>query len=146
MWARAGVDRRDKFCHTPGFDPRTLKPVVSWYTNWAIQSLSNINTCLFVFQFGCVRGILKKKTIRFVTSFHPSVLNNSVPTGRILMKFVFKCFSKICQENASFINIWEEYRVIYVNHFLTVSRQAHTTQHKQRNTGQCFNKKKSHYT
>jgi len=40
-------------------------------------------------------------------SVRPSTWNNLAPTARIFMKFDMY-FSKICRENSSIINIWQE--------------------------------------
>jgi len=63
--------------------------------------------------------ILRKSTITFVMSVRlsvlPSALNNSAPTGRILLKFrMFGHFSEICRENSSFIKVWQELRALYM--------------------------------
>jgi len=55
---------------------------------------------------------LRKATISFVMSVrlsgHPSVWNNSTPTGRIFMKFDMTMLSKICKENLSLIKVLQE--------------------------------------
>jgi len=51
-----------------------------------------------------------------------SALNNSAPTERISIKFDIWIFFKICQENTSLINIWQEWWVLYMKtdiHFLS---------------------------
>ena len=40
---RASVDRWGKYRTPPGFDPRTIQPVASRYTDWAIPVHSNNN-------------------------------------------------------------------------------------------------------
>jgi hypothetical protein len=49
----------------------------------------------------------RRATISFVLSLHPSACNNSVPTGRIFMIFVF--FGNM-SKNWSSIKVWQEYR------------------------------------
>ena len=44
-------------------------------------------------------------------------MENSAPTGRILMKFDFETFSKICLENSSLIKIRQKWRVLHMNGF-----------------------------
>jgi hypothetical protein len=52
---------------------------------------------------------LRKAIISFVMSICPSVChstwNNSAPTKRIFVNFVFLCFWKICRRNSSFFKI-----------------------------------------
>ena len=48
------------------------------------------------------------KLVSFSVSIRPSVCNNSVPTGRILMKFDIWGFSKISRENSVLNKIWRE--------------------------------------
>ena len=38
---RAGLYRCGKFRHPPAFDPRTVQPVASRYTDWAIPARKN---------------------------------------------------------------------------------------------------------
>jgi len=39
---RAGLDRRGKSRHAPGFDPRTVLPVASRYTHYATRTHNNL--------------------------------------------------------------------------------------------------------
>ena len=39
---RAGLDRCGKISHPPGFDPRTVQPVASRYTDWAIAAHTKV--------------------------------------------------------------------------------------------------------
>jgi hypothetical protein len=72
----------------------------------------------FIIVFSGAFAKLRKATIGFVVSVRPSlslrlsVWSNSFPTGRIFMKFEY--FSKICQENSIFTEIWHEWRVLYM--------------------------------
>ena len=52
--------------------------------------------------------------VMFIQSVRLSSLNQSPPVGRIFMKFEY--FSKIYEESARFIKIWQEYRTIH-EHF-----------------------------
>jgi len=53
-------------------------------------------------------------TVSFVMSVCPSAWNNTAPTGRIFVNFIYECVSKICQENSSFVKIWQERRIFYM--------------------------------
>jgi hypothetical protein len=60
---------------------------------------------------------LQIATIRFITSIRTSALKNSVPIGKILMKFISP-FSKICRKNSSVIKIWQKKRVLYIKTYV----------------------------
>ena len=66
---------------------------------------------------------LQKATVSLIMSIFLSASDNLAPTKRISMKFdVWIFFFKICQENSSFINIQQEWWVLYVKtniHFLS---------------------------
>jgi len=51
---------------------------------------------------------LGNATISYVMSVCPSAWNNSVPTGRILMKFDIWAFSENLSENSCLVKIWHE--------------------------------------
>ena len=48
MGLRAGLDGCGKISSPPGFDPRTVQPVASRYTDWMIIIIIIIKTCHFV--------------------------------------------------------------------------------------------------
>ena len=50
MGLRAGLDGCGTSCPTPGFDPQTVQPIASRYTDPAIPLLINVNV-LFVASF-----------------------------------------------------------------------------------------------
>jgi len=52
-------------------------------------------------------ALLQKCEKRLLASLCLSAWNNSVPTGRIFMKFYIWRFLDKCRENSSFIHIWQ---------------------------------------
>ena len=46
---RAGLDRCGKSCPLPGFDPRTVQPVASRYTDYATQPTQKVDLFFFYF-------------------------------------------------------------------------------------------------
>ena len=45
---RAGLDRCGKISPPPGFDPRTVQPAASRYTDWATRPTLNLISCVTV--------------------------------------------------------------------------------------------------
>ena len=65
---------------------------------------------------------LRKATIGFIMSVCPSAWIISAPTGQIFMKFGIWVSLKIYWENSSFIKVWQELQVLYMQtgiHFLS---------------------------
>jgi hypothetical protein len=57
---------------------------------------------------------LQKATVSLIMSFCPSARTNSSATESICMKFNIWVIFEICLENSSFIEIWQEKRVLYM--------------------------------
>jgi hypothetical protein len=65
----------------------------------------------FIFQ---ARSQNCKKRLLVPSCVRPSTWNDSAPLDGFSWNFVFAYFSKICRENSSFIEVWQEYRVLYM--------------------------------
>ena len=64
--------------------------------------------------------MFRKPTLTFVVSVCPPRL----PLDRFSWNLIFEYFSKICQENSSFIKICQEYRVRYTKLYVHLQRLA----------------------
>jgi len=60
------------------------------------------------------------KTIVSLLSHRLSAWNNSAPLRQIFIEFYIGYFSKMCLEDASFIKIYQEYRVLLLEDQYTV--------------------------
>jgi hypothetical protein len=82
-----------------------------------------------LFLFGAFVKFRKKMIFSFVMSVHPSVCPNE--TNRLQLdgfslNLIFDFISTICRENSSFIEIWQEWWVLYMKtnvHFLSYLSQ-----------------------
>jgi len=93
--------------------------VFLWRYRWLGYGLDDrrIGTRLPIFSIACAQmesGVypilgafaeLRKATVSFVMSAHPSAFNKSAPTGGIFMTLMYEYFSKNCRENSSCISI-----------------------------------------
>ena len=60
---------------------------------------------------------LRKATISFVMSVHPSICPRGttwLPIDGFSLNFIYEYFSNICRENSSFIKIEQEQSVLYM--------------------------------
>jgi hypothetical protein len=79
--------REWKISPPPGFDPRTVQPVVSRYTDWAAGPH---NYFLVIINPICFKARSQNREMRHLISslsFRSTARKNSTPTGMIFMKF-----------------------------------------------------------
>ena len=96
MGPRAGVDRCGKSRPPPGFDPRTVQPVVSRYTDYA-----TLPTFLQYTSLIRRAGKIAKTTISSVMSICVSVRphgSTRLPLGGFPQNLIFEYFSKLCRK------------------------------------------------
>jgi hypothetical protein len=83
-------------------------PMIHTLCNWQRRLITHIHwTCCFSGAF----AKLRKTTISFVMSVRPSDRPQGTtrfPLDGFSWNFIFEHFSKICRENVSFIQIWQE--------------------------------------
>ena len=77
--------------------------------------LNESNPHLPMQSFRRVRKTAKKSAMSFVIFVRLYAWNNSIPKGRFSWNCICEYFTKICREKSSFIEIWREFRALYMN-------------------------------
>ena len=114
-----------KISPPPGFDPRTVQPVASRYTDWAIPALTIIYKSLNIFQFVVVSSFCLFRICKFYVIHHhhhhlanmdlghlltlsvPTLLEVSLMASPVLFFSVglyFLIFSAICYDALCFVS------------------------------------------
>ena len=104
-------------CFLPNWADYLVVVLLWWHTDCK-RIVASLRRYLGLFLGAFAK--LRKATVTFVMSVCPSAWNNSVSTGRILMKPDIRAlffFSKTCQENSNFIKIRQKWQVLQIQTF-----------------------------
>jgi hypothetical protein len=87
---------------------------------WRVRELEQMSLMLFqVIQFfsdafeNCDKGLFDSSCLSVLPSIRPRGTTR-LPLDGFSWNLIFECFSKICREYSSFLKIWQEWLLIYV--------------------------------
>ena len=132
---RAGLERCGKSRPPPAFDPRTVQPVASYYTDWATRPTLGLSVDVkapyiplrFSYSENCrtsgntssdIKYVpflvaltkFRKATISFAMSCLPVRLASGttwLPLDEFWWNAIFEDIWNTCRENSNFIKIWQ---------------------------------------